>query len=333
VKLSILDQAPIAPGQTAKEALDTSLSLAQLGEEYGYNRYWIAEHHDLKGLACSVPEVMLSYIGAQTSTISIGSGAILLPYYKPYKIAETFNMLQTLFPNRVDIGIGRAPGGPAEASNALTNQYLQEVWNLPQLLEDLLHFLHRNFPKDHEFANLVASPVPTQPPHVWLLGTSKKSALLAAEKGISYAFGHFMSDNDGESIILEYKKAFKKSFAHQKPYVILTISAICAETDEKANEIASGSLLLTLLRSEGVVIEECTSLEQLNAYPTSIKQKEKMEEMKKKMIIGTPKKVREQLQKYLNEFQADELMIITNTLHPEDRMNSYRLISEECITI
>ena len=331
MKLSILDQAPIAAGQTSKDALDTSLALAILAEECGYTRYWIAEHHDLKGLACSVPEVMLSYIGANTNTIFIGSGAVLLPYYKPYKVAETYNMLQTLFPNRIDIGVGRAPGGPAEASNALSDQYLQQVWNLPQSVEDLLHFLYRDFPKEHEFANLVASPVPTQPPNIWLLGTSKKSAKLAAEKGLSYVFGHFMSENGGEEIIHEYRKSFKKSKILQQPYAILTVSAVCAETTEKAEGIALYTLLHTLLRSEGISTEDLERLEHLADYPLSNKQKDKLEEMKLKMIIGNPKSVREQLQKLFVEFQADEIMIVTNTLHSEERLESYKLISKECL--
>ena len=129
MKLSILDQSPISSNQTPYDALNESMKLAQVGEALGYTRYWIAEHHDLPGLACSAPEVMLSYIGANTNRIRIGSGAVLLPHYRPFKVAEVFNMLATLFPNRIDIGIGRAPGGSAEAANALSANFLQKVWN------------------------------------------------------------------------------------------------------------------------------------------------------------------------------------------------------------
>ena len=127
MKLSILDQAPISSGQTAQDALNASLKLAQAGEKLGYTRYWIAEHHDLPGLACPAPEVMLSYIGANTSSIRIGSGAVLLPHYKPFKVAEVYHMLATLFPGRIDVGIGRAPGGSAEATNALSDNF-SLVW-------------------------------------------------------------------------------------------------------------------------------------------------------------------------------------------------------------
>src|SRR3954451_253555 len=179
MKLSILDQSLISYNQTAHEALQESMNLAKMGEELGYIRYWIAEHDAIPGLACPAPEIMLSYIGAQTKTIRIGSGAVLLPHYRPYKVAEVYNMLATLFPNRIDMGIGRAPGGSAEATNALSDHFLQNVWNMPNLVQDLLHFLNNGFPDEHEFAKLSASPMPNIAPVPWLLGTSKKSAQLA----------------------------------------------------------------------------------------------------------------------------------------------------------
>src|SRR3954454_11042686 len=168
MKLSILDQSLISYNQTAHEALQESMNLAKMGEELGYIRYWIAEHHAIPGLACPAPEIMLSYIGAQTKTIRIGSGAVLLPHYRPYKVAEVFNMLATLFPGRIDMGIGRAPGGSAQATNALTENFLQQVWKMPDLLEELLHFLEDNFPSDHEYANLSASPIPSVALEPWL---------------------------------------------------------------------------------------------------------------------------------------------------------------------
>ena len=197
MKLSILDQSPISSNQTAKEALNESMELAKLGELLGYTRYWITEHHDLTGLASSAPEVMLGYIGANTNTIRIGSGAVLLPHYKPFKVAEVYNTLATLFPGRVDVGLGRAPGGSAEATNALSDNFLQNVYKMPSLVKEFLHFLDSDFPSDHEFSKISASPVPEVAPVPWLLGTGKKSALLAAENGLSYAFGHFMSEEDG----------------------------------------------------------------------------------------------------------------------------------------
>ena len=328
MKLSILDQSPIFSNQTAHEALNESLKLAQMGEKWGYTRYWIAEHHDLPGLACSVPEVMLSYIGANTTTIRIGSGAVLLPYYKPYKVAEVYNMLATLFPSRIDIGIGRAPGGSAEASNALSDQFLQQVWNMPTSVTELLHFIENDFPSDHEFKNLQASPIPPVPPAPWLLGTSKKSAVLAAEKGMSYAFGQFMSENNGPEIIQQYLDTFQPNRKGQMPEVIVTVNTICAETDEKAEEIALSTIIWSLQRSKGEG-NGVPSIVEAKQYPLDKKDQQTIEKMKQNMIIGSPKKVINKLNEMASRFHADEMMLVTITHSSKDRLKSYQLIAEE----
>lgn len=332
MKLSILDQAPISANQTAQEALNASMKLAQMGEKFGYTRYWIAEHHDLPGLACSAPEVMLSYIGANTSTIRIGSGAVLLPHYKPYKVAEVYNMLATLFPGRVDIGIGRAPGGSAEASNALSDNFLQQVWNMPKSVEDLLHFLENDFPGDHEFKNLSASPVPPVPPAPWLLGTSKKSALLAAENGMNYAFGQFMSENNGPEIVRQYLDTFQPRKQGQRPKVIVTVNAVCAETDEKAEEIALSAIVWSLQKGEGKG-SEVPSIAEAKQYPLAEKDKQTIEKIKQNLIIGSPKKVIKKLNEQAALFHADEIMLVTITHSPEDRVKSYQLIAEEVFQV
>ncbi|MEH7415379.1 LLM class flavin-dependent oxidoreductase [Neobacillus drentensis] len=332
MRLSILDQAPISSNQTAQEALYESMKLAQMGEKLGYTRYWIAEHHDLPGLACPAPEVMLSYIGANTSTIRIGSGAVLLPHYKPYKVAEVYNMLATLFPGRIDIGIGRAPGGSAEASNALSNNFLQQVWNMPNSVTELLHFLENDFPNDHEFKNLTASPIPPVQPAPWLLGTSKKSALLAAEKGMSYAFGQFMSENNGPEIVQQYLDTFQPRKQGQKPEVIVTVNVICAETDEKALEIAISAIVWSLQKGKGEG-NGVPSIAEASQYPLYKKDLQNLEKILGNMIIGNPKKVIKKLYERASLFLADEIMIVTITHSPEDRVKSYQLIAEEAFQI
>lgn len=242
MKLSILDQSPIVPGQTASDAFKDSLALAQLGEDLGYERYWLTEHHGLSNLASSAPEVLLSYIGAHTNHIRIGAGAILLPHYRPYKVAEQFNTLATLFANRVDLGIGRAPGGSAEATNALSTQFLKQVWALPELLEELLMFLEGQFPLEHEYHKVNVLPQPDVSPTPWLLGTSEKSALLAAKNGMPYVYGAFMSDQDGRAIVDRYREHFEQR-NQETPKVIVTVSVICAETKEEAEALAIESLI------------------------------------------------------------------------------------------
>ncbi|HYK74024.1 MAG TPA: LLM class flavin-dependent oxidoreductase [Pseudoneobacillus sp.] len=331
MRLSILDQAPISANQTAREALNASMRLAQVGEELGYTRYWMAEHHDLPGLACPAPEVMLGYIGANTNKIRIGSGAILLPHYKPYKVAEVFNLLATLFPGRIDLGIGRAPGGSAEATNALSDQFLQQVWNMPKSVKELLQFLDDDFPSENEFTKLSAAPVPEIAPVPWLLGTSKKSALLAAEYGMAYTFGQFMSDQDGAAIIGQYLDSFKPRKQGDLPQVVLTISAICAETNEKAEEVALSTLIWALQRGKGSGAG-VPSIEEAKQYPLNEAEQETIEKMKQKMMIGDPHKVKEKLAELAEQYKADEIMIVTITHSPEDKIQSYKLIAEQCLS-
>jgi luciferase family oxidoreductase group 1 len=326
MNLSILDQAPISANQTARQALEQSVMLAQAAENFGYKRFWIAEHHDIPGLACPAPEVMLPYIGARTSKIRIGSGAVLLPHYKPYKVAELYNMLATLFPARIDIGIGRAPGGSAEVTNALSDNFLQNVWKMPVSLQELLHFINNDHPEESELAKIKAAPVPDVRPEPWLLGTSKKSALQAAEYGMAYAFGLFMSDNDAHQALGVYYDSFKPG-SILSPKTILTVSAICAETEEQAEEIALSPLIWNIQQGNGEAVPGVPSIVEAKKYQISAEAAKTLEDMKRKMIIGNPQQVKDRLLELKNQYKPDEIMILTITYSPEDRIRSYELIA------
>ncbi|WP_226084988.1 LLM class flavin-dependent oxidoreductase [Mesobacillus sp. S13] len=330
MRLSILDQAPISAGQTAREALEQSVLLAQTAESLGYTRFWMAEHHDIPGLACPAPEVMLPYIGAKTNKIRLGSGAVLLPHYKPYKVAELFNLLATLFPDRIDIGIGRAPGGSAEVTNALSDNFLQNVWKLPESLKDLLHFISNNHPENSEHAKINAAPLPDVRPEPWLLGTSKKSALLAAEYGMAYAFGLFMSDKDPQDILQAYYESFKPG-STPSPQTILCVSAICADTSEQAEEIALSSLIWSIQQGSGEGPSGIPSIKTAKEFKLSGEAYETLENMKQKMLIGDPKQVKERLLELYKKYKPDEFMILSITHAPEDRIKSYELIAEELL--
>ncbi|MGE1163307.1 LLM class flavin-dependent oxidoreductase [Peribacillus simplex] len=330
MKLGILDQSPIATGQSAQEALQASLQLAQEGDRLGYSRIWLTEHHDLPGMACSVPEVLISYIGAQTKNIRIGSGAVLLPHYKPYRIAEIYNMLATLFPGRVDMGIGRAPGGSAEATMALSDNFLQNVYKMPELVQELLNFLRDEFPKDHLFSNTSAAPIPKVPPEPWLLGTSGKSAKLAAENGTAYAFGEFMSENDGLKSLQQYRENFQTKGFLEEPKTIVSVAAICAETEELAKEIALSNTLWKI-QSGQRNRKQVPSIEEVRNHDWTEKEKVLMETMHEKLIFGTPSQVKYRLLEIQEKYQADEIMLITITHKLEDRLNSYRLIAKELL--
>jgi luciferase family oxidoreductase group 1 len=332
MKISILDQSPISSGKTAGQALQESVKLAQMGEKLGYTRYWIAEHHDFSGLACSAPEVMLAYIGANTEKIRLGSGAVLLPHYKPYKIAETYNMLATLFPNRIDIGIGRAPGGSAEATMALSDNFLEQVRKMPESVKDLLHFLYNDFPSDHMYSKISASPLPKISPQPWILGTSEKSANLAAENGIAYAFGQFMSDKEGTTIMNNYIQSFKANDRLKQPQSILAVSAICAETTERAEELALSDHLWKIQLAKGAANKGIPSIEEAKQYSFNSNEKEMIKDMRNKMVIGNPQEVKQQLFELQTLYKADEIMIVTITHSYEDRLQSYQLIANEVLS-
>jgi luciferase family oxidoreductase group 1 len=319
MNLSILDQSPITPGKTAQQALNESLKLAQAGESLGYKRFWIAEHHSMDALACPAPEVMLGYIGGQTNTIRIGAGAVLLPHYSPYRVAETYNLLATLFPGRVDLGIGRAPGGSAEATIALSGNFLEKVRHLPELLKTLIKFIHHDFSQEEMFSKIKPMPIPETAPKLWILGTSAKSAKLAAENGTAYAFGQFMSESDGKSILQTYRNNFQGRKPNEKPETILAVSVLCAETTEAAEKLAWRSYLGKKQLFKEIEIK----FDQIHHDDFAA--------MKKSMVIGNPQEVVTSLRSMKENYGADEIMIITITDSFDSRIRSYELIAKEIL--
>ncbi|MFS0750945.1 MsnO8 family LLM class oxidoreductase [Oceanobacillus sp. 1P07AA] len=307
MKLSILDQSPILDGASAKQALEETIELAKLADGKGYHRYWVAEHHGMAQLASPSPDILLAIIGSQTSTIRIGAGAVLLPNYRAFPVAERYQMLASLFPGRIDLGIGRAPGGSAEASIALAGDFLSKVKNMPTLIDELLHFLYDDFPEDNLYSKIDISPQSPEPPQPWLLGTSERSAVLAAEKKLAYVFGHFMTDSDGPKITRKYQHLT----GNTKP-IIVAVSVICGETEEEAFQLAKEASMW-------------------NQKDTSIEEDNQNNDIFSNMIIGDPVQVKEQLQTLQQLYQCDELMILTITSNYQDRKKSYERIANICL--
>jgi len=328
IKLSILDQSPISIGMEPADALQATIDLAKHGEMLGYERFWVAEHHDLFGLASSNPAVLLSAIGARTSKIRLGAGAVLLPYYKPFHVAETYNLLATLYPDRIDLGLGRAPGGSAEVSLALSNNYLAGVREFPGKIDELTYFLRGNFPGNHQFANLTPTPLPSVSPDLWLLGTSEKSGALAATKGMKYAFGHFMTDRNGPGILANYREKMKKHHPEKEAEVIVAINVICAETTKKAEELAMSQFLWKVRQHMEDADHRVPTITTAKDYPYTKEELKKLAEYKKQTIIGDPHEVRDQLLKLDKKYKADEYMIVTIVHNPEDKRRSYTLLKE-----
>ncbi|GAB4072844.1 LLM class flavin-dependent oxidoreductase [Barrientosiimonas marina] len=331
MKLSILDQSPIASGKTPQEALQASADLAVLADRLGYTRYWIAEHHDMAGLACPNPDVMLGMVGARTSQIRIGAGAVLLPHYKPFRVAETYNLLATLYPGRIDLGIGRAPGGSAEASQALSGNFLQNVRDVPEKIDELQNFLHSSFDKDAMYARVKPTPVPSVEPKPWMLGTSDKSAIAAAEKGLPYVFGQFMGAQDGPAITKTYKDKFREQHPEQTPETIVTVAVVCADTTEEAHDLALSNQLWRIKGDKGEGDGKIPEVHEAKSYTYTDDEKDTIQTMADKTIIGNPQEVKQQLNELQSIYQVDEWMIVTITHSYEARAKSYELIAREML--
>jgi luciferase family oxidoreductase group 1 len=329
MKLGILDQAPISKGSTAGEALQDAVRLARAGEKLGYERFWLAEHHAMLGFASSTPEVTLAAIGSRTEEIRIGSGATLIPYYSPYKVAENYHTLGTLFPGRVDLGIGRAPGGPAEATEALNKEYLKNVYANEERISELNDYIHH----DNHTSKLKMSPLADPAPEVWMLGTSVKSAELAGKLGMNYSFGYFMSNaGDMQEVLDTYRNSFTPRKEGQKPQVMVTVTAFVAESDAEARDIAMSSIMWGIEKErsfgESDVDDGLPSVEEAKQYELTAEERDNVEKRLQNMFVGTGDDIAARLKKLASETSADEIMISTNTYSIEDKLKSFELLKK-----
>ncbi|MBY0160943.1 LLM class flavin-dependent oxidoreductase [Paenibacillus lautus] len=306
LKLSVLDLVPRWGESSFEEALQQAVILAQSAEQWGYGRYWAAEHHDLEHLSCASPEILLSHIGARTTRIRLGSGAVLLPHYSPLKVAENFRMLAALYPGRIDLGIGRAPGGSAHTSMALSGNFLGHVADLPQRIRALTELLEDRYRYDD--VPVAAKPVPAAQPVMWMLGTNTKGAGYAAEFGTGYVFGQFMSDTDGAEILRSYREGFQPSADLREPRAMVAVSVICAETEEQARKLAA----LIPRPGESDLPSEPTDSD--SSGPS------------RRLIIGTPASVRDKLQMMAEKYRCDEFLVVTPVSDYDARLESYRLL-------
>lgn len=327
--LSVLDQSPISEGSTGGDALRNSIDLAQLAESRGYNRYWIAEHHATPMLASPSPEALIGPIGALTSRIRIGSGGVMLPHYSPLKVAETFSMLSGLFPGRVDLGIGRAPGTDQLAMFALQRDRRQSTPDdFPEQLLELRGYLEDSLPGEHPFARVAKLPGSPERPELWLLGSSPQSAIWSGELGLPYVFADFIN-SEGAQIANLYRERFVPSASAKKPHVMVATWALCAESQEEAERLSTSSrMAFSLLRTTGKTIpvptvETATRyLAQEGSLPLA---------RRRRMTLGPPDVVRAGLESIVREYQAQELMIVTITHSHRARRHSYELIADAFI--
>lgn len=325
---SILDQSPISEGSSPQQALKETAELAQMAEKWGYKRFWVSEHHDAATLAGSSPEILIAHLGAVTSTIRLGSGGVMLPHYSSFKVAENFKLLETLYPGRIDVGVGRAPGGMPRASYALNDGRKRDVDRFPVQIDELRMYLEDRIPKDHAYYGMKATPVTDSAPPVWVLGSSRSSAQLAAEKGLPYMFAHFINGEGGQSFAKTYRDRFK-STEGSHPYQGAAIFVVCQETQEKAEWVASSMDLSLAMGAQGMPSNGTPPPQCAFNYPYSKFERLLVEENRRRMIVGTPEKVVDALEELAEGYGAEEVMIVTITYDFADKLASYRLVAEE----
>jgi luciferase family oxidoreductase group 1 len=355
VPLSILDLSPVSAGSSGAQSLRNSLDLARLADGLGYTRYWVAEHHNLPSIASSAPDIMIGQIAAATARMRVGSGGVMLPNHAPLMVAERFKVLEALFPGRIDLGLGRAPGTDPVTSYALRRR--QDAGgddDLLQRFQELVLFGSNGFPEGHPFRSVRAMPQDVALPPIWLLGSSGYSAQLAAMVGAGYSFAHHFADHDPVAAMLSYRDQFKPSaraahsasedareradaseasgqrsdsMARAKPYAILACAAVCADSDAEAERLASTIDLNFVRRRRGEYLP-LASPEEAASYSYSPAERGLVARNRARLFVGAKATVLERLAPMIAATKADEVMVTTMIYDHGARRHSYELLAE-----
>lgn len=325
-KLGILDQSPVVEGVSNFDTLKKTVSLAQKAEAWGYERFWVSEHHNSDQVAGSSPEVLVSYLLAKTSSIRIGSGGVMLQHYSPYKVAENFHVLSTLEPGRVDLGIGKAPGGLPLSTKALQYGTVNTGTDFEERLTFLQQLINENVPETHELAGIKATPTPPEKPETYLLGASVNSAKLAAELRISFAFAQFFN-SDGE-VLKEAAKTYREHFPNGT--FIVSVAVIAAPTEEEAKELVGNQKIVKVHLASGRTLTLQT-VEQAEKFGKESGEAYEIKEYEADIITGTPEQVKGMLDELHQAYGVDEFILHTPVPNPEQRLRSFELLSPKYI--
>jgi luciferase family oxidoreductase group 1 len=326
--LSVLDVSPVSSGSDGAQALRNTLQLSRLADQLGYERYWLAEHHNLPSIASSAPEIMIGHVANVTERIRVGAGGIMLPNHAPLKVAETFRVLEALHPERIDLGIGRAPGtDPVTATALRRSPDGLEAEDFPQRFGELLAFSGDGFPEEHPFRSVIAMPSDVGLPPIWLLGSSGYSARAAGQMGLGYAFASHFSPVDPSPAMLAYRKSFEPSEDFERPSAILAVAVVCGQTDEHAEELAS-SMELAWVRMRSGNPGPLPSPEEAMAYPYTPAERRLADAYRSMQIVGGPRTVRARMEEVAEHTAADEVMVTTNVYDHAERLRSYERLAE-----
>ncbi|MBC7386376.1 MAG: LLM class flavin-dependent oxidoreductase [Cryobacterium sp.] len=328
LKLSVLDLAPVVSGSSSRETFKNTLQLAKSVDALGFNRYWLAEHHSMLGIASSAPEILIGHVASVTKHLRVGSGGIMLPNHSALKVAETFHTLESLHPGRIDLGLGRAPG--TNSRTALALRGLDEnlhVDHFPRLFSDLTTFLTGSFPEGHPFQGVIAMPEDAQTPEIFILGSSDFGARFAAEHGLGFAFAHHFSSLPAEEVMALYQRGFRPSIFRKKPYAILATNIVAAESAEEADMLSiPGDLSFYRFRQTGKSAPMPTLVDALK-----VRDQPGLREVIRRpnqSFVGEASAVAAQVSAFAEKLSIDEVMITTMVPDQEARIRSYRLLAE-----
>ena len=326
--LSVLDLSVVTTGTKPAQALRNSIDLAQHTDRLGYVRYWLAEHHNLSSVASPSPDIMIGQIAAVTKHIRVGSGGVMLPNHAPLMVAERFKMLEALFPGRIDLGLGRAPGTDHATAHALRRRLDgREGDDFLERLHELTLWETREFPEGHPYNSVVAMPDDTPLPPIWLLGSSDYSAQLSAQIGMGFAFAHHFASHDAVEVMTHYREHFKPSRWRDKPHGILAIATVTAPTDEEAEKLASSMDLNRLRRDRGQYLP-LPSVEEALAHPYTDAERASIARNRSRLFVGSPQTVMQNISPMIAASKADEVMVITATYDHDARKRSYSLLAD-----
>jgi luciferase family oxidoreductase group 1 len=326
--LSVLDLSPITTGHSGATALRNSLDLAQLADRLGYTRYWVAEHHNLPSVASSAPDIMIGQIAALTRRMRVGSGGVMLPNHAPLMVAERFKVLEALFPGRIDLGLGRAPGTDPLTSVALRRrQDMRDEDDFLERFQELMLIETGGFPEGHPFRNVRAMPADVPLPPIYLLGSSGYSAELAAAIGAGFSFAHHFSTHDAVDAMTSYRAHFKPSPALPRPHAILAVAAVAADTDAEAERLAATIDLNFVRRQKGEYLP-LASPEEALAHDYSPIDRERIRQGRDRLFVGAPETILARLLPFIAATRADEVMITTMIYDHAARRHSYELMAQ-----
>ena len=326
--LSVLDQSPVRQGVTPRDALLETIELAKHCETLGYRRYWLAEHHATPALAGSAPEIMIARIAAETRRIRVGSGGVMLSHYSSLKVAEQFRMLETLYPGRIDLGIGRAPGSDQLTAAALAHgPGALGIEHFPNQIADVIGYLEHTIPGEHPFSRIHLMPDGETLPEIWILGSSDQSAIFAAYFGRAFSFAHFITDEGGPQIMAAYKAQFRPSEKLGLPQASIGVFVICAESEERAQYLAASRDLSRLRQRQGHPMP-FPSPEEALAYPFTEIERRFVEHSRRRQIVGTPETVKPRIEALAETYGVDEIVVLTITHDFQARKHSYALLAE-----